>query len=308
MSGRLVALLLLGAAGCTLERPGCLADGDCAADELCFHDLRCLPRDVARRAGPIGTDCGDELPPCRAPGVCRAGLCFGEPPLPPPWRPPDAGTPGGDTTPPAFPGLTAAYPDGQGALLVYWAQASDDTTPRTAIEFLLHRATAPGGYDLARPVAVVKGRSHHDPGLEVGRTYYYAAQARDRAGNLTPLSAEISAEARALPDAPRAVDFATQVLPVLRMRCLICHGGAGGLYTDAHSSLMTGGTHGPAFKACYPEQSVLVQKTSPAPPFGSRMPRSGPPFLPIEEQLLLRQWIAEGALERFVEGACPPQQ
>lgn len=44
-----------------------------------------------------------------------------------------------------------------------------------------------------------------------------------------------------------------------------------------------------------PCNSVLVQKLSPAPPTGARMPLVGPPFWTDEEQQLLKDWIAEGA-------------
>lgn len=44
-----------------------------------------------------------------------------------------------------------------------------------------------------------------------------------------------------------------------------------------------------------PCSSVLYLKTGYAPPFGSRMPLSGPPFWSDEERLLLHDWIAEGA-------------
>jgi len=41
--------------------------------------------------------------------------------------------------------------------------------------------------------------------------------------------------------------------------------------------------------------SVLVQKISETPPFGSRMPLDGPAFLTADEQRLIHDWIAEGA-------------
>ncbi len=43
--------------------------------------------------------------------------------------------------------------------------------------------------------------------------------------------------------------------------------------------------------------SVLPKKIGPAPPFGSRMPYDGPPYLSDEDQQLVHDWIAEGALE-----------
>jgi hypothetical protein len=46
-----------------------------------------------------------------------------------------------------------------------------------------------------------------------------------------------------------------------------------------------------------PCDSVLVQKLGPAPPFGSRMPFNGPPYLEPGELALIMDWIAEGALD-----------
>lgn len=44
-----------------------------------------------------------------------------------------------------------------------------------------------------------------------------------------------------------------------------------------------------------PCASIIVQKSSPAPPFGGRMPLNGA-YLSADEQQLLHDWIAEGAL------------
>lgn len=45
-----------------------------------------------------------------------------------------------------------------------------------------------------------------------------------------------------------------------------------------------------------PCDSILVQKLGLAPPFGSRMPYNGPPYFTPEELQVVRDWIAEGAL------------
>jgi hypothetical protein len=45
-----------------------------------------------------------------------------------------------------------------------------------------------------------------------------------------------------------------------------------------------------------PCSSILVQKLGLAPPFGSRMPYNGPPYYTQEELQMVRDWIAEGAL------------
>jgi hypothetical protein len=44
-----------------------------------------------------------------------------------------------------------------------------------------------------------------------------------------------------------------------------------------------------------PCASIMYQKLSDAPPFGSRMPLNGPPFWTDDELQLLHDWIAEGA-------------
>ena len=44
-----------------------------------------------------------------------------------------------------------------------------------------------------------------------------------------------------------------------------------------------------------PCSSVLLQKVSAGPPFGNRMPPSGPPFFSPQERTMIGDWIAEGA-------------
>ena len=45
-----------------------------------------------------------------------------------------------------------------------------------------------------------------------------------------------------------------------------------------------------------PCDSIIVQKLGLAPPFGSRMPYNGPPYFTAEELQVVKDWIAEGAL------------
>lgn len=73
----------------------------------------------------------------------------------------------------------------------------------------------------------------------------------------------------------------------------------GGLDLSSHASLRTGGTiSGPdVVVAGRPCDSILWQKLTAGPPFGSRMPASGPPFLTPEEITVISDWIAEGALD-----------
>ena len=46
-----------------------------------------------------------------------------------------------------------------------------------------------------------------------------------------------------------------------------------------------------------PCESIIVGKLGLAPPFGARMPYNGPPYLSATELTLVRDWIAEGALD-----------
>lgn len=70
-----------------------------------------------------------------------------------------------------------------------------------------------------------------------------------------------------------------------------------GLDLSSYASLRRGGTTSleEIVVPGDPCSSILVQKLSPAPPFGARMPSSGPPYLTPSERALIADWIAEGA-------------
>lgn len=107
------------------------------------------------------------------------------------------------------------------------------------------------------------------------------------------------------------VSFSEKVRPLLSrpMAGCSCHmptaSGVGpgtaisGLDLSSLSSLRAGGHNsgGQIVVAMEPCQSILYQKIDDAPPFGSRMPLGGPPFLTREEEALIHDWIAEGALD-----------
>ena len=88
--------------------------------------------------------------------------------------------------------------------------------------------------------------------------------------------------------------------------CANCHtpGGqtpigllVGGLDLSSYSSLRNGGVQSGANVVIpgKPCDSVLLQKLSEGPPFGSRMPLDGPEYLEDEDLELLSDWIVEGA-------------
>jgi hypothetical protein len=70
-----------------------------------------------------------------------------------------------------------------------------------------------------------------------------------------------------------------------------------GLDLSSYGSLRRGGTTSleEIVVPGDPCASILVQKLSSAPPFGARMPSSGPPYFSPSERALIADWIAEGA-------------
>jgi hypothetical protein len=104
------------------------------------------------------------------------------------------------------------------------------------------------------------------------------------------------------------VSFATQVKPLLQGSCAklgSCHGGtfAGGLFMGVpvtYNAVITGTgitTGGPVVVSGSSSTSTLYTKTTASPPFPSRMPQDGPPYLDLTQQALIRDWIDQGALD-----------
>jgi hypothetical protein len=97
------------------------------------------------------------------------------------------------------------------------------------------------------------------------------------------------------------VSFAADVQPLMTRSpggCMPCHLGraTAGFDMGSYQALRRGGINsGPRIVvASEPCNSILLQKIGRTPPFGSRMPLGGPPYFSAEEQLLVRDWIAEG--------------
>jgi cytochrome c len=88
------------------------------------------------------------------------------------------------------------------------------------------------------------------------------------------------------------VSFALDIQPVLTQDCVICHGGAGGLFVDTYAGLMTGGSSGQVVIPGDPEQSLVKRLEGTVTP---RMPLDLPP-LTTPEIDRIKQWILEGAL------------
>ena len=100
-----------------------------------------------------------------------------------------------------------------------------------------------------------------------------------------------------------AVSFVANIRPLMTRSpggCSPCHLGriTSGLDLSSYQALRRGGLNSGA-KVVVPGDpcdSILPQKLGRTPPFGSRMPFNGPPYFTADERQLVRDWIAEGAL------------
>ena len=99
------------------------------------------------------------------------------------------------------------------------------------------------------------------------------------------------------PPAPAGVDFSEQIEPILRDRCLACHGAnvqLSGLRLDERSHAINGGESGlPSVIPGDSAQSLLIRTVAGLDP-DRIMPKTGDRLTP-EEIGLLRSWIDEGA-------------
>jgi len=95
-----------------------------------------------------------------------------------------------------------------------------------------------------------------------------------------------------------AVDFETQILPILERSCIECHGPdkeKAGMRVDSRGALITGGDSGiPGIEVGKPDESFIIEVLRDSDP-EFRMPYDADP-LPEEEIVLIEQWISEGAI------------
>lgn len=89
--------------------------------------------------------------------------------------------------------------------------------------------------------------------------------------------------------------FRRDILPIFNQyACFDCHGDDGGLTLSTVHSLLEGGNHGPAIVSGNASTSLLMEKLSPNPSFGSRMPK-GESYLSDSLINIIRVWIDGGA-------------
>lgn len=95
------------------------------------------------------------------------------------------------------------------------------------------------------------------------------------------------------------VSFREDVFPIIEEHCLPCHlreeRNMSRLFMDDYESLLKGGFNGTPIKPGNAEESLLIKKTGPEPPFGERMPMRSQRYLTDEEMAILVQWIDQGA-------------
>jgi len=96
----------------------------------------------------------------------------------------------------------------------------------------------------------------------------------------------------------RAVAFSDVVQPILRERCIGCHGPAksnGGLRLDSWEQLAKGGKHGPVLKPGDLAASALSRRVGLPAETKEHMPPKGKPQLSDDDLTLLEWWVGAGA-------------
>lgn len=99
-----------------------------------------------------------------------------------------------------------------------------------------------------------------------------------------------------LPAAAEPVDYARDVKPIFKQRCVACHGALaqkGKLRLDAGTLILKGGRKGPAVRPGDSAGSLLLERISDTDD-GSRMPPEGAP-LSAEQIAKIKEWIDQGA-------------
>jgi hypothetical protein len=149
------------------------------------------------------------------------------------------------------------------------------------------------------PLLVLAGCAiTYDP--DVGPLQPAAQSAADLDGGMAAATSARCSDS----DPTVSVSFGTDIRPLTTRSpggCLFCHGATttSGLSVGSYESLRRGGQIS-GLKIIVPGnpcESILPQKLGLAPPFGARMPYNGPPYFTTSQLQLVRDWIAEGALD-----------
>lgn len=98
----------------------------------------------------------------------------------------------------------------------------------------------------------------------------------------------------------------SDVAPIFKARCVICHSGQGapkGLQLDSYERVLKGSATGPIVTMGSAEQSELIRRLN-----GKslpRMPLTGPPFLVPAQIALIKDWIDGGLMPGRLPEAAP---
>jgi hypothetical protein len=90
------------------------------------------------------------------------------------------------------------------------------------------------------------------------------------------------------------ISFDNDVLPILRSRCVVCHGGErreSSLDLTSYSGLIAGSDSGPVIVPGDADNSLIVKLV-----LNGRMPKRAPKLVPTQIQTLI-DWINQGALD-----------
>lgn len=98
------------------------------------------------------------------------------------------------------------------------------------------------------------------------------------------------------PEVTAAPSFESDVLPILKKQCNLCHGAAGGWDGSSYQSVMTSGEHGPTVIPGDVANSLLAQKIQNLQSTGGVMPPGGK--MSDQDIQVILDWIAAGALEK----------
>ncbi len=95
------------------------------------------------------------------------------------------------------------------------------------------------------------------------------------------------------------VSFSNDVFPIIKKRCLPCHAAdsenPSEFFMETLPDIVKGGKHGKSIIPKNGDESILVQKIKPNPPFGEQMPLMTKKKLTDDEVELFKTWIDQGA-------------
>ncbi len=100
-----------------------------------------------------------------------------------------------ETTPPSTPTAFSATPFSMTQIDLAWSASGDNVTPAAGIIYEICRVTGTGGCTAFTIIhtTTAGATNFSSTGLTAGTTYYFVIRARDAAGNISGISAEISA-------------------------------------------------------------------------------------------------------------------